>query len=338
MNVLVNGTGNIGTTLTNLLVHFKTALDIEVITIHKNLPEKWLETDVEILAALGVNICTSDSKDKYRNLSDVISDIHYIFECTADGVGMRGLEFYKHLPNLVGACSQGSENGFGTAFMSGVNPDAVKDRKFVRIVSCNTHSTASILHTLGGEILENLEKADIVAVRRSEDIGSHRRLVGANVVSRHLNGQTGTHHGTDVVQLFKSIGIEVDLTTSDITTPSQLMHGARFNIDLKQNINLAEIKNLISGNRYVSTTAKFDSNAVFELGRRYGFQGRIFSHCIVVVNNLLVSRNNVKGWMFVPQEGNTIISTIEAFLLQTGSENRVKVLDLICAELLRKEW
>ena len=55
-----------------------------------------------------------------------------------------------------------------------------------------------------------------------------------------------------------------------------------------------------------------------ELGRRSGFQGRLSAHAVVVANDLFVAGASVRGWAFVPQEGNTLLSTVEAFLLQTG--------------------
>ena len=82
--------------------------------------------------------------------------------------------------------------------------------------------------------------------------------------------------------------------------------------------------------------AKFDSNRVFELGRRYGFQGRLYAHAIVVANDLLVSGRTVKGWAFVPQEGNTLLSTLEAFLLQTDHPEADAVVRELCDQLVAR--
>ena len=89
---------------------------------------------------------------------------------------------------------------------------------------------------------------------------------------------------------------------------------------------------------YLSTTDKFDSNRVFELGRRYGFQGRIYSHAIVVSNNLLDDGRRIKGWIFVPQEGNTLLSTLAAYLHQTEHDGADQIMAKLRAELLRARW
>jgi glyceraldehyde-3-phosphate dehydrogenase (NAD(P)) len=177
-----------------------------------------------------------------------------------------------------------------------------------------------------------------VVVRRSEDLGNHQRLVSANVVARHLSEQTGTHHAIDVKDMFDSIDIKCNITSSDITTPSQLMHATRFNIKTKSAMSEKLFNDLIDANPFLAKTNKFDSNFIFELGRRYGAYGRIYNHAIILTNNIIFSENNIKGWAFVPQEGNSLISTLHAFLLQTQPDKAENTIDKIKTKLLRGKW
>lgn len=337
MNVLVNGMGNIGTTLVHLLVKYRDLLEIEKTYLYKRSLAPWNEAERVYMESLGVILCSSEASDNVLCIDDIIKDIDYIFEAAANGVGLSNLEKYKKLTSLKGSSAQGSEKGFGIPFMSGVNDERVRGEKFVNVVSCNTHGTAAILSTFAGKNLENLKQADVVVVRRSEDLGNHARLVSGNVVARHLSPETGTHHAIDVVDMYETLGIDCPLTSSDITTPSQLTHSVRFHIELKQPLN-GEIESFIDANPFVAKTRKFDSNVLFELGRRHGFQGRLFSHAIVVMENFLVTETSIKGWAFVPQEGNSIISTLHAFMLQMKLENADKVLKKIQSDLLRNEW
>ncbi|MBP6563557.1 MAG: hypothetical protein KA214_08810, partial [Neisseriaceae bacterium] len=55
---------------------------------------------------------------------------------------------------------------------------------------------------------------------------------------------------------------------------------------------------------------------------------------IVVTNNLLFSERAVKGWAFIPQEGNTLVSTLCAFLWQTQHPQRLALRERLCAELI----
>lgn len=336
-NVLVNGMGNIGTTLTNLLLRYKNTLELNKIYVAKRSIYPWNAEERNILSQAGVEICAENGQGDYVPLSAILPQVDYIFEATANGVGMANLSHYKQLSRLKGSAAQGSEKGYGMPFMSGVNDSVIKGVRFVQVVSCNTHGSAAILKTLAGEDLENLEEADFVVVRRSEDLGNHQRLVSANVVARHLDPKAGTHHSVDVIDLFQTKNISCQLTSSDVTTPSQLMHAVRFNIRLK-NIPSQSVNDLLAQNPFISTTQKFDSNVVFEMGRRYGFNGRIFSHAIVVSSNILNNGKTLKGWAFVPQEGNSILSTLHAYILQMELPDGPALFETIQKDLLRKAW
>ncbi|MCH2232572.1 MAG: hypothetical protein MK105_19705, partial [Crocinitomicaceae bacterium] len=207
----------------------------------------------------------------------------------------------------------------------------IRDQKMVHVVSCNTHGTAALLQLFGGKDLSNIKSADVVVVRRSEDISNHQRLVSGNVIARHLDPDIGTHHAIDVIDLYKTLGIECKLTSSDITTPSQFLHSVRFNLTLNNEVDLHD---LLEYHEFIGTTNKFDSNVVFETGRRFGFAGRLYNHAILVKSNLMYNGSSIKGWAFVPQEGNTIVSTLHAFLLQTNHEKGDALLKKVKSDLI----
>ncbi len=336
MKVLVNGLGNIGTTLLELLIQYQSVLGIESIYALKNQPMPWHKEELKELQDRGVIVCSRNHSD-FVEIERVLDQVEYVFDCTSNGGGVSNKAWYESMPNLIGACAQGSEKSFGTSFMTGINEDVISQSKFAHIVSCNTHSLASLMHTFSGFDLTNIKEADFVVVRRSEDIGNHQRLVSANVVARHLNSDIGTHHSIDVKDLFETIDVDLPVTSSDVTTPSQLMHGVRFNISLKDGISDNHVQ-FIEQNGFVATSIKFDSNVIFERGRRYGFQGRIFSHAVIIANNLIVTPNSVKGWAFIPQEGNTLLSTIHAFLLQTKHLESKKAMHQLTHDLLKSIW
>ena len=53
MNVLINGLGNIGTTLANILLDYRDLLGIDEVLIHKNTPTPWNAQDVVFLESKG---------------------------------------------------------------------------------------------------------------------------------------------------------------------------------------------------------------------------------------------------------------------------------------------
>jgi glyceraldehyde-3-phosphate dehydrogenase (NAD(P)) len=332
VRVLVNGAGNIGTTLTNLLLAHRSMLGIGEVIVRKVRETRPFEvSDLSELAMRGARLVLSPTEGA---TGDLLSSVDYVFDCRTPGAALRDREAYLRLANLRGASAQGSEAGFGVPFVGGVNADVVRGEKLVQIASCNTHATATLLRVLGGEGLGRLEEADLVCVRRSEDLGGRERLVGANVVSRHRDATHGTHHAADAARVYATLGLAPSVTSSDVTTPSQLMHAVRFNVRLRDPRTAAEVVADLEAERRLAITAKFDSNRVFELGRRYGFQGRLYAHAIVVANDLLVTGRNVRGWAFVPQEGNTLLSTIAAFLLQTGHPRTEAIEQKLCASLI----
>ena len=333
MIICINGLGNIGTSLALLLNDYKSELGIKTIIGFKNIDYPWIEEDLNKLKDKGIEIILS----KNQSLESIINSVDFVFDTTTNGMGLKNKAIYQKSESLKGAIAQGSEKRFGIPYMSGINA-SIKSKKFVQIVSCNTHGAAAILNLFAGENLQNQNKSDFVVVRRSEDIGNHTRLVGANVVARHLSDDIGTHHAIDVKDLYKTLDINCNITSSDITTPSQLMHATRFNISLNSPIDWNIIETRIETNPLISQTNKFDSNLIFELGRRYGKYGRIYNHVILVMNNLLITEKSVKGWAFVPQEGNTLFSTIEAFTAMINLNNKKTILNQIKKDLMISNW
>lgn len=325
MTVLINGLGNIGITTLNLLVEYKTLLNIYKIYALKNIPKTWEKHQYNDLSSKGICIISWDELDKVKN------EINFVFDTTSNGIGTKNKETYLSFKNLIGAVAQGSEDNFGTPYMAGLNDSVIMDSKFITVVSCNTHGILSVIQYYSNGNFDKVESADFVIVRRSEDIGNHERLVTANVIARNRS-EFGTHHGTDADKILKTIGKNINIFSSDITTPSQLMHGLRFNLVLKNKIQINQPHSFL-----ISETEFFDSNKIFELGRRYGFQGRLYSHSIIVANNIVIRNNRVIGWAFVPQEGNTILSTIKAFLIKTNPTDYEDLFKMISNDLYLKK-
>ena len=334
MRVLVVGAGNLGTTLANILLAHRSTLGLEEVLVQKvREPAPYDAPDLEELERRGARVVRPATPTA---ATDLLVSVGYVFDCRKEGAAVRDRHRYLDLARVPAASAQGSEVGFGVPFVGGINPGAVVGERLVQIASCNTHATATLLAALGGPDLAGLEDADLVCVRRCEDLGGRERLVGASVVSRHRDADHGTHHAADAARVFTTLGLSPAVTSSDVTTPSQLMHAVRFNVRLRTARAPADIVADLSAHPRLATTAKFDSNRVFELGRRYGFQGRLYAHAVVVANDLMVSGRTVKGWAFVPQEGNTLLSTLEAFLLQTRHADAEAIAARLCAELVTR--
>lgn len=338
MNVLVNGIGNIGRTLLAILVRHRERLGMDTLYALKNRLTEWEHPELELLQQQGVQVCTAQAHPAYLHADAVTPEIDYVFDCTANGMGLSNQARYAQWPRLRGACAQGSEKGFGLPFMTGLNDAQIEGQRYAQVVSCNTHGLAALMQIFTGGDIARLRAADFVVVRRSEDLASHAKLVSANVVSRHLDAELGTHHAIDVRDLYATFGVSLrNLSSSDITTPSQLMHSVRFHLQLEEPLG-ATPSELIARYPCASVSHKFDSNVIFDLGRRSGVAGRLYAHAIVIGNNLLVQGDTIKGWAFIPQEGCTLLSTVHAYLLQTRQPQAAEVMQCLRADLLRSVW
>ena len=71
MKILVNGLGNIGTTLTNLLVRYQKELGIDEVWACKRTINPWNQVELDILLENGALICTSGDSGLYPKLNDV---------------------------------------------------------------------------------------------------------------------------------------------------------------------------------------------------------------------------------------------------------------------------
>lgn len=321
MRVLINGLGNIGSTLTAVLLRYREVLGISEVLVVKNQPRPWEARRYEWLESQGITIL------KPRDLETAGEGISFVFDATSNGGATDRKGIYESFPHLLGAVAQGSETTFGLPFMTGFNDHVVPDNRFITVVSCNTHGILSLLDHFSGGDLNRVAEADFVIVRRSEDIGNHERLVSANVVARHRH-QRGTHHAEDAARLLGTMGLELKIVSSDITTPAQLMHGLRFNIRFTEDPPAGKTT------PFVGNTEYFDSNRIFEIGRREGFQGRLYQHSIVVSNNIIRMDRQLLGWAFVPQEGNTILSTIKVFLHKARPDDGDIIFERISNDLL----
>jgi glyceraldehyde-3-phosphate dehydrogenase (NAD(P)) len=313
MRVLVNGVGTIGTTLLQVLAVHRALLGVTELIAHKGTVRPWDEPELNRLKDLGIELAGPAGTP---SLAQVGKGVDYVFDTGRTGGAVTRRAAYDAFPALLGASAQGTEPGFGAPYVLGIGMN-VRAERYVHIPSCNTHSALAILRTLCDGRLAEVAEADFVVARRSEDVGHHERLVSGNVFARHLDPDLGTHHAIDADAVLQRLGHRIPMQSSDITTPSQFLHASRFTVRLAQAVSGDEIADRIARSPYVATTRVFDTNKLFETGRRHGLAGRLYAQAIFVSENLLVKGDRVAGWVAVPQEGNTILSTISAFLQRT---------------------
>jgi glyceraldehyde-3-phosphate dehydrogenase type II len=335
----VIGTGTIGEPLIGLLCDTREDLGIDEITFYKHSPHLTDRPMVKGLINRGANLCVHEERVKdFQNLGvepmydseEAIRRAKVVIDCTPRGIGLQNKERY-YLPyrdRVRGFLAQGSEFGFGKMYAVGINDEAITpEDQFIHIVSCNTHNIAVVIKTLG---VSDLREGRFVCIRRANDISEERNFIPAPEVGEH-EGEMGTHQAVDAYHLYKTLGIELNVFSSALKINTQYMHCIWFDVKLDRKITKDEIIQRFIDNPRVAVTNKTFSSLVFSFGRDHGHYGRILDQTIVVLPTLhVVNGNEVVGFCFTPQDGNSLLSSItaaERILYPDSYEEKLKCLE-----------
>ena len=340
--VLVIGTGTIGEPLIGLLGRLKSDLGIDRVIFHKRTPLDYEVAKVNSLVAQGAELSVNSGLERaFESLGhvpsltfrDALSVADVVIDCTPAGNENKEIYYYDiayadglgtESPLFI---AQGSEKGFGMPYAYGLNDEILlsdkheSEKKFIQIVSCNTHAIGSLVETLTGGISDNLVSGDFVCIRRANDTSQNTGFAPAPTCGKHTDLIFGTHHARDVSDLFKTVtGKSMNLTSSAMKVNSQYMHVVRFNIVLKEDVSSADVIERLKSNQFVTLTKHTSTNKVFSFGRDHGFYGRIYNHVVVSEPSIAAFPRNshegtvITGFAFTPQDGNSLLSSVAAAL------------------------
>jgi glyceraldehyde-3-phosphate dehydrogenase (NAD(P)) len=341
--VHIVGTGTIGEPLIGLLCDAKDDLGIDEITFYKHSPKLEDRPKIRGLIKRGANLCVAKDKvnefqelgiDPMYNSEESIKRASVVIDCTPKGTGLMNKEKYynKYKDKVKGFLAQGSEFGFGKMYAVGINDEAVNPKdKFIHIVSCNTHNVAVIIKTLAIENNKNqLKEGKFLCIRRANDISQSKSFIPSPEVGTHKDEKMGTHHAVDVYHLYRTLGIELNVFSSAVKLNTQYMHCIWYDVKLNKKITKDQAKQSFVDNPRVAITYKKSANIVFSYGRDHGHYGRILDQTVAVLPTIhVINDNEVIGFCFTPQDGNSILSSItatERFLYPESFEEKLKVL------------
>ena len=339
----VIGTGTIGEPLIGLLCDYEDQLGIDEVTFHKNSAVKDDSSKILDLINRGARLAVDEVKKRHFKKHGMDPDFEseeairrasVVIDCTPRGIGHENkLKFYEKFKNDVkGFLAQGSEDGFGKKYARGINDGALSiEDKFIQIVSCNTHNISCLTKTIAfnnnGSILKN---GNFLCVRRANDLSQEDSFIPSPKVGIHEDEVFGTHHARDAVGLFNTLGEDLDLFSSAMKVNSQYMHILWFRLILNENMHMDDLKNVLNENHLIAITTKDMTSSVFSFGRDHGHYGRILNQTVIVEQSLhLRNGNEISGFCFTPQDGNSILSSIAAtewFLYPHSYEDKIQCL------------
>ncbi len=338
-NVLVVGTGTIGKPLIGLLTKRSQELGIDQVAFHKRTPQAETTPSIRRLISRGALLVSdADSRDEFYRFGlepqmtrqEALEWADVVIDCTPAGnahktghaVDKKGrtIECEPWYPGYEsttrGFIAQGSEEGFGQPFALDINNDQVDptEYKYVQVVSCNTHNLLVLIDlfkSLGVGVL----RGRFVMIRRATDI-SQGDNVSAPKVDRHkeLRGgrHFGTHHAYDAWRVLQTRGDDFDLFSSALQVPSQYMHVLHFTLTVERPPKIEDVIEAIRRRPLVATTEHCNTGQAFSEARDDGFYGRVLDQTVIPTKTLVVNGNEVTGYAFTPQDGNSLLSTAAA--------------------------
>ena len=340
-NVHVVGTGTIGEPLIGLLCDFRDKLGIDSITFNKNTPLMSDKSKVTDLIRRGARLAVDELKSQaFKEMGmeadfeteEAIKRAAVVIDCTPKGIGHKNKEKYysKFKDSVTGFLAQGSEDGFGKKYARGINDVSLEQRdQFIQIVSCNTHNLSCITNTLAvNNAPDNLKEGIFVCIRRATDLSQATGFIPSPQVGQHSDLSFGSHHAKDSAALFNTLDMDLNLFSSAMKVPSQYMHIIWFHLRVKEPTTLNEVMDKLEANPLVALTEKDMTSTVFSFGRDHGHFGRILNQTVVVTQTLNVRNNNeITGFCFTPQDGNSLLSTIAAtewFMYPRSYEDKIQ--------------
>jgi len=322
--VHVVGTGTIGEPLIGLFAQFKDKWGIDEVTFHKRTPSPEGRAMVNSLINRGARLAADEAaRDDFARLGhrvsytadEALERATVVVDCTP--AGNENKLAYKKFKGPKGFLAQGSEFGFGKPYARGINDEVQSpDEKFVQIVSCNTHNISVLLKTLASvDGKMSLEAGRFVCMRRANDVSDTKSFIPAPQAGKHDDPEFGTHHARDAFHLFQTVGEKLNLFSSAIKLNTQYMHTLWFDLELKHDTSLDEVKLAFRNNPRIAVTNKRYVNEIFSFGRDHGYYGRILSQTVVPISTVAVPHpRKVVGFCYTPQDGNSLLSSIAATL------------------------
>ena len=345
--VYVVGTGTIGEPLIGLFTTFKDKWGIDEVMFHKRTPSADDRAMVQSLIDRGARLVADEqARHDFARLGnrvtytteEALAEATVVVDCTPAG-NENKVNSYQRIKGPKGFLAQGSEFGFGKPYALGINDEVQSpDERFVQVVSCNTHNISVLLKTIGSRDGKmSVQSGTFVCMRRANDVSDAKEFIAAPQAGKHDDPDFGTHHARDAYHLFQTLGEKLDLFSSAIKINTQYMHTLWFDVELKHDTTLEEVKASLRANPRVAVTNKRSVNQIFSYGRDHGYYGRILSQTVVPMSTIAVpTPRRVVGFCYTPQDGNSLLSSVAATLRYLDAKKLEENLEVLRPYIFRE--
>lgn len=354
--VYIVGTGTIGEPLIRTLARIRQEIGIDEVWFHKNTPLRKNLFKIESMVKKEGAVLVVD-KSQFSKFKDIGYDPQVtsaearkaatvIIDCTPLGHKLKK-RYYEHAfdlrgNRLRGCIGQGNAKDFGKPYAFGVNDAALicGEDRFVKVVSCGTHNILRVLCSvvIDYEGVDNLEYASFAIARRASDMSEGDGILEMQAKDDGY-GDHGIHQAQDAALVFKTTGLNPQISGSTVDAPTQYMHTGMFDIELKKTITIEMVLERLWSDPLVAITYIEGSGEIVARARDENQApcGRILNQTVVYEPSLGVKfGNHVKGTYFTPQDGNALLSSIAAALWFLDQKTYIEKMKMVCGRFLYK--
>lgn len=258
----------------------------------------------------------------HGTIHDLLDDADIVVDCTPKKVGAQNKEAL-YAPRRIKAIFEGGEKAdvAEASFNAFCNYAECLNKKYVRVVSCNTTGLCRTLGALDREI--GIKKVRATMIRRAADPGDSGRGP-INAIAPNPP-EVPSHHGIDV----NTILPKLDILTTAFVVPTTLMHVHAINLVLNSPARREDIMSIfektprviiVDAQEGVASTAQIMEYAR-ELGRPRSdmYEIAVWRESVNIVNG-----NELFYIQAVHQESDVIPENIDAIRAVTGIETDAK--------------
>ncbi|MET1159603.1 MAG: type II glyceraldehyde-3-phosphate dehydrogenase [Thermoprotei archaeon] len=319
MRIGIVGYGTIGKRVADAL---KKLESVKVVGVVKTKPDY----SAELVLRKGFKLYTiHESLDEFRKkglevsgtVEDLLNEVDLVIDATPGGMGRKYKELYVKYG--VPAIFQGGEDSSVAeiSFSSICNYEEAIDKKYVRVVSCNTTGLLRIVCLLNQEF--GVEKVRGVIIRRGADPKEDKRGP-INAIKLDPPG-IPSHHALDA----KTVVPDLDIETIAVAVPTTLMHVHILRVILHKEASRDEVINALAKSKRIilisaEKTGIDSTSKVIEWARDIGRYRYDIPENVIWLDTLKVAGKEVTIVQAIHQESIVIPENIDAVKAVLGLE------------------
>ncbi|MDI9641944.1 MAG: type II glyceraldehyde-3-phosphate dehydrogenase [Archaeoglobaceae archaeon] len=322
LKVAINGYGTIGKRVADAIALQD---DMEVVGVTKTKPDfeakmASMKFDLYLAKKDGAELFEKAGIETCGFLEDLLGKADIVVDCSPDKVGAENKKIYERLG--IKAIFQGGEKKdvAEISFNALANYDQAKNRRFVRVVSCNTTALTRLIYQLKTNFKIGRVRATIL--RRISDPKEDKKGLMNAIMPDPI--ALPSHHAKDV----KTVLPDVDIVTTAFKLPTTLMHVHSLSIELKEKVSREDVVTVLEKEpriMLVSEADGFTSTAkIIEFAREFRARNDLFEN-VVWLESIAIDGNDLFVTQAVHQEAIVVPENIDAIRAIFGVEKKLSI-------------